>query len=160
MTPEMIVSACVSAGAASIAGLAVILQPALPGPDVKAVDYFQEADYTIFDHDFDLKGRNCEVGIQKKGICLADSPVEDRIVPGMILPTQMPATSAEFAIILEAPLKKAELQTVRFGHRLALLNPETREVVDVMDLDARSFAEAQDLNREKADIVDADDQTT
>ncbi|KCZ45515.1 hypothetical protein [Hyphomonas pacifica] len=160
MTPETIVSACVSAGAASIAGLAVILQPALPEPDIKAVDYFQEADYAIFDHDFALKGRSCEVGIQKKGICLADSPIEDHIVPGMILPSQMPATSAEFAIILEAPLKKTELQTVRFGHRLALLNPNTREVIDVMDLDAQSFAEAQDLNREKADIIDADDQTT
>ncbi|HAW55838.1 MAG TPA: hypothetical protein DCX29_13290, partial [Hyphomonas sp.] len=76
------------------------------------------------------------IGIEKRGICLSASPLEDSIVPGMILPVKVPATSAEFPIILEGSLKEPNLQTVRFGHRIALFNPITREIVDVMDLDA------------------------
>ena len=73
-------------------------------------------------------------------------------MPGMILPVEIPATSAEFPIILESPLKTESLQTVRFGHRIALFNPGTREIVDVIDLDAQSFADARDLDRQKVDM--------
>ncbi len=160
MTPETIVSACVSASAASIAGLAVILQPALPRPDVKPVDHFQEADFAIFDHGFEIQGRECEVGIEKRGICLASSPLEDSIVPGRILPKEIPATSAEFPIVLEAPLKETRIHTVRFGHRLALFDPETREILDVMDLTAQSFAEARDVTRDKAGLEEAPERSS
>ena len=152
MTPETIVSAVFSTGAAAAAGLAVILQPTLPRPDVTPVAHFQEADFTIYDRDFTLQNRTCEIGIQRRGICLSKSPLEDSIVPGMVLPVEVPATSAEFPIILETPLKQSHLQTVRFGHRIALFDPATREIIDVIDLDAQSFAEAQDLNRQKADM--------
>jgi len=155
MTPETIVSALFSTGAAAAAGLAVILQPTLPHPDVTPVDHFQEADFAIYDRDFTLQNRTCEIGIQKRGICLSGSPLEDSIVPGMVLPVEVPATSAEFPIILESPLKKANLQTVRFGHRIALFNTTTREIIDVMDLDAQSFAEAHDLSRQKADLAES-----
>ncbi len=152
MTPETLVSAFVSTGAAAAAGLAVVLQPSLPRPDVTPVDHFQAADYEIYDRSFTLQGRTCEIGIEKRGICLSRSPLEDAIVPGMILPVEIPATSAEFPIILESPLKTEGLQTVRFGHRIALFNPGTREIVDVIDLDAQSFADARDLDRQKADM--------
>jgi hypothetical protein len=152
MTPETIVSTLFSTSAAAAAGLAVLLQPTLPRPDITPVDHFQEADFAIYDRDFSLQGRECEIGIQKRGICLSGSPLEDSIVPGMVLPVKVPATSAEFPIILESPLKKPHLQTVRFGHRIALFDPNTREIVDVMDLDAQNFANAKDFNRQKADL--------
>ncbi|HBJ42768.1 MAG TPA: hypothetical protein DEB28_01895 [Hyphomonas sp.] len=155
MTPETIVSTLFSTGAAAAAGLAVVLQPSLPRPDVTPVDHFQEADFAIYDRDFSLQGRDCEIGIEKRGICLSASPLEDSIVPGMILPVKVPATSAEFPIILEGSLKEPNLQTVRFGHRIALFNPITREIVDVMDLDAKSFAEAKNVNHQKAEVTAA-----
>ena len=154
MTPETIVSALFSTSAAAAAGLAVMLQPTLPRPDVQPVDHFQEADFSIYDRDFTLQGRDCEIGIKRRGICLSKSPLEDSIVPGRILPVEVPATSAEFPIILETPLKKANLQTVRFGHRIALFDQGTREIVDVIDLDATNFAESKVLDRQKAEVED------
>lgn len=152
MTPETIVSALFSTSAAAAAGLAVMLQPTLPRPDVQPVDHFQEADFSIYDRDFTLQGRACEIGIKRRGICLSKSPLEDTIVPGRVLPVEIPATSAEFPIILEAPLKASHLQTVRFGHRIALFNPDTREIVDVIDLTAQSFANARVSDRQKAEL--------
>lgn len=153
MTPETLVSTLFPVGAVAAAALAVTLQPTLPRPDVTPVDHFQEADFSIYDRDFRLKDRTCQVGIREHGICLNRSPLEEAIVPGMVLPVRYPATSAEFPIILKAPLKASNLQTVRFGHRIALIEPSTREVVDVMNLDAPSFAAAQDLTRQKADLA-------
>lgn len=150
MTPETLISIFVSAGTAVVAGLAIALQPALPAPNPTPVNHFQEADFQIYDHNFETKGQTCETGIQEKGICFVHSPLEDIIYKGAQLPGHLPAVSAEFPIILETPLKASHLQTVRFGHKVALYDPQTRIFVDVMDLHAKDFASAVESGRQKA----------
>jgi hypothetical protein len=76
----------------------------------------------------------CLVGIERHRICFTPSPLEARIAPGMTVPPDVPLVAAEFRVIVETDLKTADLRTVRFGQTLALVNPETREIVDLMRL--------------------------
>ncbi|MGA1344158.1 MAG: hypothetical protein ACO33A_14180 [Hyphomonas sp.] len=99
-----------------------------------AVRAFTEADYAAFDRGFMLDGAPCLVGIERHRICFTPSPLEARIGPGMTVPPDVPLVAAEFRVIVETDLKTADLRTVRFGQTLALVNPETREIVDLMRL--------------------------
>ena len=99
-----------------------------------AVRAFTEADYAAFDRGFMLDDSPCTVGIERHNICFTPSPLEARIGPGMIVPPDVPLVAAEFRVIVETDLKAADLRTVRFGQTLALVDPETREIVDLMRL--------------------------
>ncbi len=122
------------------AGVFVATRPSEAGtqrPD--AVDHFTPNDYAIFDRDFSLRGEDCALGLKSARLCFGNSPYEDKLSVGQILPVSVPAISAEFAIIVATDTKLAHLKTVRFGHTLALFNPETRQIVDLLNLDAASY---------------------
>ena len=152
MTPETLVSVCISSGAVGAAGLALALQPTIPEPDITPVDHFQEADFKIYDRGFEHEGQTCNIGIAEKDLCLRHSRLEDRIRTGDTLPAYMSATSAEFPIIVRAPLKQDHLRTVRFGHTVALYDTHTRMFVGVMDLDAANFEQALGNGRQNAGL--------
>ena len=104
---------------------------------------FTKADFAAFDRGFENHGRDCAVGLKRDKLCFGTSPVEGRIAPGMTLPSNVPMVGAEFRIIVVTDLKKENLRTVRFGRSLALVDPQTRYVHDVIDLEALSFDKAR-----------------
>jgi len=55
----------------------------------------------------------------------------------------VPLVAAEFRVIVETDLKDQSLRTVRFGQSLALVDPETREIVDLIRLSATDYASAR-----------------
>ena len=108
-----------------------------------AVTHFTAADFRAFDRDFQMDGETCAVGFRAHRICFGTSPYEEALQRGASLPAYMPALSAEFRVIVETDLKAEGLQTVRFGRTLALVDPDTREVHDILRLDAPSFRMAR-----------------
>jgi hypothetical protein len=102
--------------------------------DPPPVREFTEADYAAFDRSFEMDGAPCPVGFRRHHICFLPSPLEARIRPGMTVPADVPLVAAEFRVIVETDLKDADLRTVRFGQTLALVDPETRVVVDLLRL--------------------------
>lgn len=133
------------AGAALFAlGAFVATRP----PEAEAVQtagltQFTKADFAAFDRDFDMDGGTCEVGLKRDRICFGGSPLETILQPGMTLPREIPMVGAEFRIIVVTELKDDTLRTVRFGRSLALVNPQTRYVQDVIDLSADRFDDAR-----------------
>jgi hypothetical protein len=95
---------------------------------------FTEADYAVFDRGFILDSQPCMVGLERQNICFSPSPLEARIHTGAVVPLDVPLVAAEFRVIVETDLKDPALRTVRFGQVLALVDPETRVVVDQMQL--------------------------
>jgi hypothetical protein len=95
---------------------------------------FTEADYAVFDRGFILDSQPCMVGLERQNICFSPSPLEARIHTGAVVPLDVPLVAAEFRVIVETDLKDPALRTVRFGQTLALVDPETRVVVDQMRL--------------------------
>ena len=112
-------------------------------PSARPVEHFTMADFNAFDRDFQMDGETCEVGFSDHRICFGASPYEHDLKQGETLPAYMPALAAEFRVIVETDLKAGNLQTVRFGRTLALVDPETREVRDILRLDAPSFQVAR-----------------
>lgn len=103
---------------------------------------FSQADFERFDRGFMLDGQPCAVGIELHKLCFAHSPQEKNLHRGMILPPEVPLMAAEFRIIVDTDLKEAGLRTLRFGQTLALVEPETRTVVDMLRLTAPTAADA------------------
>jgi hypothetical protein len=85
----------------------------------------------------------CEVGFVQHSICFTASPLEARMAPGMIVPADVPLVAAEFRVVVETDLKDQSLRTVRFGRSLALVDPETRRIVDMIRLTAPDFGSAR-----------------
>lgn len=133
------------AGAALFAlGAFVATRP----PEAEAVQtagltQFTKADFAAFDRDFYMDGGTCEVGLKRDRICFGGSPVEQILKPGVTLPHEIPMVGAEFRIIVVTELKADDLRTVRFGRSLALVNPQTRYVQDVIELSADRFDDAR-----------------
>ena len=111
------------------------------GPPTLA--HFTSADYHAFDRDFQMDGETCAVGFRDHRICFGISPYEPVLKRGEVLPEGVPTLAAEFRVIVETELKAEGLQTVRFGRTLALVDPETRQVHDILRLDAPSFTVAR-----------------
>ena len=95
---------------------------------------FTEAYYAVFDRGFILDSQPCMVGLERQNICFSPSPLEARIHTGAVVPLDVPLVAAEFRVIVDTYLKDPALRTVRFGQVLALVDPETRVVVDQMQL--------------------------
>jgi len=108
-----------------------------------AVEQFTLADFSAFDRNFEMDGETCAVGFRDHRICFGSSPYESDLKQGETLPSHMPVLGAEFRVIVETDLKTEPLQTVRFGRTLALVDPRTREVHDILRLDAPSFQMAR-----------------
>lgn len=142
MTVEALISGTFVSGALGAAGLIFALNPSIPAPEAQPVDRFQKADYDVYDRNFPHDGGTCEIGLKDKDICFGRSPLSAKIRKGEKLDDNVPLMSIEFPVIVRTPLKADNLQTVRYGHTVALLDPKTQVFVDVMDLDAPTFAEA------------------
>jgi hypothetical protein len=104
--------------------------------DPVGVRSFTDADFNRFDRGFMLDDQPCAVGMERHKMCFAPSPLEMGLQPGMTLAADVPMLSAEFRIIVEGDLKEAGLRTMRFGQTLVLLDPGTREIVDMLRLTA------------------------
>ncbi|ABI77678.1 hypothetical protein HNE_1004 [Hyphomonas neptunium ATCC 15444] len=104
---------------------------------------FTQADYAAFNRNFEMDGATCKVGLERDRICFGGSPVEGILMPGMTLPADVPMVGAEFRVILFTELKSESLRTVRFGRSLALVEPQSRYVQDVLDLSAPTFEKAR-----------------
>ena len=107
------------------------------------VDQFIQSDYDAFDRDFQLGSKDCAIGLASQKICMHKSPLEKELQLGQTLPAYMPALGAEFRIIVETALKSDNLRTVRYGQTLVLIDSDTREVMDILRLDAPDFLAAQ-----------------
>ena len=126
------------------AGVFVATRPSEAGtqrPEI--VNHFTAADFAAFDRDFTLGDEPCALGLKSARLCFGHSPHENNIQMGQILPVTIPAISAEFPIIVATDAKTNHLKTVRFGHTLALFDPKTRQIVDLLYLDASSYEAAR-----------------
>lgn len=103
---------------------------------------FSQADYTAFDRNFEQDGRTCEVGMRDQGFCYGASHLEDRIIRGEPFPENMYPLAVEWRASLNMPQKPGSLKTVRIGQTLALMDRETRMVIDTMTLEATDYANA------------------
>ncbi|MEM9670323.1 MAG: hypothetical protein AAF950_15480 [Pseudomonadota bacterium] len=141
---------------AGAAGFWAVEQPlAEPGP-VERASSFTEADYAAFDRNFRHGREVCPVGIEKDRLCFQPSPLEAQLVKGDALESHIPLLSAEFPILVATPVKSASQQLVRFGRSLALIDPETRIVEDVIHLDETNFADAIAPKARTTDVALAD----
>lgn len=104
---------------------------------------FTKSDFAAFDRNFELDRATCKVGLRRDRLCFGHSPVEDILAPGLTLPPEVPMVGAEFRVIVVTELKAENLRTVRFGRSLALVDPETRLVADVISLSAPAFEKAR-----------------
>lgn len=108
-----------------------------------ALTQFTRADFAAFDRNFELEGGTCKVGLKRDRLCFGRSPVEDVLAPGMTLPPEVPMVGAEFRVIVVTELKAENLRTIRFGRSLALVDPQTRLVQDVISLSAPAYDQAR-----------------
>lgn len=108
-----------------------------------ALTQFTKADFAAFDRNFELEGSTCKVGLKRDRLCFGRSPVEDILAPGMTLPPEVPMVGAEFRVIVVTELKAENLRTIRFGRSLALVDPQTRLVQDVISLSAPAYDQAR-----------------
>lgn len=135
MTWRIELGAAVTAmGAALMWGASA--DPILDEPVRERVSQFTQADYQSFDRNFEFDGGACAVGLKRKELCFLSSPFEPNLAPGSSIPASLPDMPAEFPVILKTQLKAEGLETWRFGRSLVLVKAGTREVVDVMDLNA------------------------
>ena len=104
---------------------------------------FTKTDYAAFDRNFETRGKDCQVGLARDKLCFGVSPVENILEPGITLPAEVPMVGAEFRIIVVTDLKKDNLRTVRFGRTVALVDPETRYVHEVLHLTAPDYEKAR-----------------
>lgn len=105
---------------------------------------FTAGDYSAFDRDFSIGDQMCEVGLAAHRLCLAPSPIESRLRVGHVLEPEVPILAAEFRVIVETELKHESLRTVRFGQTLALIEPHSRTIRDLMRLNAADFASSRE----------------
>ncbi len=108
-----------------------------------AVRAFSERDFAVFDRGFLLEDMPCAVGFERHNICFTPSPLEAEMRPGMVVAPDVPLVAVEFRVIVETDLKDQSLRTVRFGQSLALVDPDTREIVDLIRLSAPDYASAR-----------------
>ncbi len=104
---------------------------------------FTPADFAAFDRNFDIAGQPCAVGLAAHRLCFGVSPLEKTLRAGMILPADVPILAAEFRVIVVTDLKATHLRTVRFGQTLALIDPKTRQITDILHLTAPEYASAR-----------------
>ena len=128
--------------AASVGGYLYKTNPFETAP----VEYhaaFTEADYHAFDRDFALAGDVCEVGLKESSVCLSDFDMKKLIVPGEAFPSDVPPLGAGMRVLLALDVKEAHLQTIQYGQTLILMDRGTRQVEDVLYLNAASYADAR-----------------
>ncbi|GGB63606.1 hypothetical protein GCM10011503_10390 [Henriciella pelagia] len=129
--------------AIAAAGGGVLSLSAWSSPNTNPMETrFTEADYAAFDRNFTYGDQTCEVGFADHGLCFSSSSLENNIVKGERFPDTMYPLALEWRASLNMPRKPDALKTVRIGRTIALMDRESRTVIDTMRLDRTSFAEA------------------
>ena len=134
--------------AAAVVGGAALSLSAYSSPAPGQLEQrFSPEDYAAFDRNFELSGDVCTVGVRERGLCFSESHLEDRVVKGETFPANMYPLALEWRADLRMPRKPNHLKTVRIGQTVALMDRETRMIVDTMQLDALDFATATQTTR-------------
>lgn len=102
-------------------------------------DHFTKSDFETLSTEFETRNKRCAAGLPSAGICFGRSPLEEEIRVGRTLPEHAPAAPVRASILLSTDLKPANMKTYRYGHVLALIDPETRIVHSRLDLAANSY---------------------
>lgn len=95
---------------------------------------FTDQDYAAFNHSFKMGDSVCDVGVAKHKICFEASPLEARIVEGEAFPENMFPLALEWRADLEMPRKPNSLKTIRIGRTIALMDRDSRTIIDTMRL--------------------------
>ena len=134
--------AAIGATLLGAAGFWVVQQPMAEPAPLERQAAFTVADYAAFDRNFRHGRETCAVGLERHRLCFQPSPLEGQLVEGEALADHVPLLPAEFPILVVTPTKTDEQQLVRFGRSLALIDPDTRVVEDVIRLEQANFADA------------------
>lgn len=113
--------------------------------DIKTT--FTASDEAVFDRNFQISDRTCEVGYAAQELCFERSPLENRIVLDEPFPDNMYPLALEWRANLALDRKAPELKTVRLGQTVFLMDRDTRLVVDKMSLSPQRSA-ATDVTSE------------
>lgn len=113
------------------------LAMAIPSSEAEAAtlaDHFTPQDQAVFTSGFRTSTGVCPVGFAEQDICFESSHLESKVVKGEPFPADMYPTSLEWRAQLAMTRKQADIKTVRIGHTVALVDRQSRLVVDVMRL--------------------------
>lgn len=105
---------------------------------------FSEADYAAFNRGFQVGDDVCEVGFADQSLCFRTSPLESRVVRGERFPDNMYPLALEWRANLAMPRKPETVKTIRIGRTIALMDRDSRVVIDTMRLGETSFATASE----------------
>ena len=133
-------AAAIAVGAA--AGTWLIVDPMGTSQHSLAQSRFTQSDYAAFDRQFDMSGRDCDVGVSDFDMCFQASPSESLIMIGQKLPESLPALPASLEVLRKTSVKTDNERTYRYGRVLALVDMQTGIVVDRLDLSQQTFAAA------------------
>ncbi|MEL7128182.1 MAG: hypothetical protein AAGK23_01410 [Pseudomonadota bacterium] len=141
MTWKIELGACLAtmAGAGAFVG---IVNPLAPPSAIERTSSFTEGDFAAFDRNFRHGRETCAIGLEKQRLCFKPSPLEGYLIEGTHLAAHIPLMPAEFPVLVATNVSANGQKLARFGQSLALVDEETRMVVEVMRLDETSFADA------------------
>ena len=128
---------------AAIGGGALALSTYSHATTPAASTQFTAADEAVFDRNFQIADRSCDVGYAEQELCFERTPIEDRIVVGSAFPESMYPLALEWRAKLALDPKADSLKTVRIGQSVILMDRETQMVVDKIDLSPQLHAETQ-----------------
>jgi len=126
----------------AIGGGALALSAHSSGTVTNVQSAFTASDQAVFDRNFDLADRTCEVGYAAQELCFERSPLESRIVKGEPYPETMYPLALEWRANLALDRKAPQLKTVRLGQTVLLMDRDSRIVVDKMDLSPQRSADS------------------
>lgn len=127
---------------AAIGGGALALSAHSSVSSATIASQFTPNDQAVFDRNFQIADRSCEVGYAAQELCFERTALEDRIAVGEPFPETMYPLALEWRAKLALDRKADNLKTVRIGQTLILMNREDRMVVDKMDLSPQRHAES------------------
>ena len=128
---------------AAIGGGALALSAHSSVSTAAAETQFTAADEAVFDRNFQISDRSCDVGFADQQLCFERTPIEDRIQVGKAFPETMYPLALEWRAKLALDQKADNLKTVRIGQSVILMDRDTRMVVDKIDLSPQLHAETQ-----------------
>ena len=89
---------------------------------------FTQADFDAFDRNFPVAGEMCEIGLKSAGLCLPEFDIGRDVLSGELFPQDIPALSAGMRVLLVLDTKEPDLQTVRVGQTLVLMERQSKRV--------------------------------
>lgn len=125
---------------ATAGGGALALSAHSDASNARETTQFTQADEAVFARNFKIGDSECDVGFAGRDHCFDASPLEGRVVEGEKFPDNMYPLALEWRAELAMTKKDSAFKTVRVGQTIALMERDSRKVVDVMRLGETSFA--------------------